>query len=127
MASLSRRRPPVLFSRHIPVLSIASLFERHTHALCKGSLCTRHMQGLYKGTHFTRHIPVFCKESLATSYRGHCELIVVIFTSIYTISAYHHLSHFYSCLSRSILGDHHGRDRMVVGFITTYVISAYHN
>jgi len=25
------------------------------------------------------------------------------------------------------LRDHHGRDRMVVGFITTYVISAYHH
>ena len=25
------------------------------------------------------------------------------------------------------MGDHHGCDRMVVGFTTTYAVSAYHN
>ena len=26
-----------------------------------------------------------------------------------------------------IIGDHHGRDRMVVGFITSWAIGAYHH
>ena len=42
-------------------------------------------------------------------------------------SCYASIRYYKVCITSTDVRDHHGRDRMVVGFTTTCAISAYHH